>query len=64
MIVLTGRDGMATSHPALLHVRVLVRTRHLFAWQARFEGGKTGKGRFEAREGWSEAEPFLCHGGM
>lgn len=22
------------------------------------------KGRFEAREGWSEAEPFLHHGGM
>jgi hypothetical protein len=22
------------------------------------------KGRFEAREGWSEAEPFLLHGGM
>jgi len=24
----------------------------------------SGKGRFEAREGWSEAEPFSYHGDM
>ena len=58
MIIVTGRDAMATSHPALLHVRVLVRTRHHSLGRLGLKAERREKGDLRPARAGAKRNPF------
>jgi hypothetical protein len=51
-------SDIPTAHPTLPYKRANARPIRR-PWKTSRKALPTKKGRFEAREGWSEAEPFL-----